>query len=123
MILEPGFQILVAHRRLFENDHSRLFVGVVDAYHDGIALVTGRTWLKDGYSGEYLCKPDFRTKVVAIASGTVIVYRLPSSVDLATFRIEADGQDVVGCDDGGFRMDLNEGAPQPDGRKAQRRPA
>ena len=32
MLLEPGDKILVAHRRLFERDVVRFFLGSVDAY-------------------------------------------------------------------------------------------
>lgn len=80
----------------------------VDAYEAGIARVSGQTWVRDGVRGDYLRKGDERTKIVAIASGTVLVYQLPESVDLdnATFTNGANG---VFLEDGdGFRMNMSE---------------
>lgn len=109
MILEPGAKVLVAHRRLFESDHNRYFTGVVEGYEDGIARVTGRTWVRDGYHGEYKAKSDTRTKIFSLSSGTVIFYQLPAQVDVDELVIETQNVDVVLRDEDGFRMDLTEG--------------
>jgi hypothetical protein len=41
MLLEPEDKVLVVHRRLFEGDHQRFFVGIVENYEEGIAKVSG----------------------------------------------------------------------------------
>lgn len=41
MILTQGSKVLICHRRLFEEDQPRLFVGIADAYEDGLAKVAG----------------------------------------------------------------------------------
>lgn len=122
MILERGIRILIAHRRLFAGDHMRFFTGVVEGYEDGLARITGHTWLRNSYSGTFQCKKDTRTKIVSLTSGTLIVYQLPSTVDMKTLHVEMDDADVFLVDDGGFRMDLTEGllqggSPMP-GRRA-----
>ena len=109
MILEPGFKILIAHRRLFKGDHCRYFTGIVEAYEAGIARVTGHSWLRDGYRGSFTRKDDERTKIVPITSGMVFVYQLPGSVDIAKLEVRTEGTDVVMTDGHGFRMDLTEG--------------
>lgn len=109
MILEPGMKVLIAHRRLFESDHVRFFVGLVEGYENGLSRVTGHTWTRDPYQGKFVRKNDERTKIVAIASGTVIVYQLPAHVSLASLRIESEGNSLVARDEGSFRMDLSEG--------------
>ena len=109
MILEPGVRVLIAHRRLYEGDHMRFFTGVVEGYEAGIARVTGHTWLRDGYSGAFKRKDDTRTKIVSLMSGTLIVYQLPSTIDLASLRVESRNADVHLVDRAGFRMDLTEG--------------
>ena len=57
----------------------------------------------------FTCKEDLRTKIISLSSGTVIVYQLPATVDLESFRVTTEGTDVVARDDGDFRMDLSEG--------------
>ena len=45
MILEVGSKLLVVHRRLFENDKSRYFIGKVEHCEDAVARVSGHTWV------------------------------------------------------------------------------
>lgn len=111
MILEPGMKVLIAHRRLFDGDQPRIFVGTVEGYAEGLARVTGYTWTRDGLRGGYQRKQDLRTKIVALASGTVIVYQLDSGVDLEHLSIGPEGADIVAQDGRGFRMDLTESHP------------
>ena len=47
MILAQGDKVMIVHRRLYQGDNSRYFVGVVDGYSDGIAKVSGHSWLRD----------------------------------------------------------------------------
>ena len=117
MILESGIKVLIAHRRLFESDHVRFFVGTVEGYEDGLARVTGQTWTRDPYQGLYVGKKELRTKIVPIGSGTVIVYQLPGTVRLEHFELSTEGSTLVAHDGADFRMDLSEGqihtAPAP----------
>ncbi|MBI3556288.1 MAG: hypothetical protein HY074_08495 [Deltaproteobacteria bacterium] len=94
MILEEGSKVLIVHRRLFENDHSRFFLGVVDAYEQGVAKVRGNTWIRDTFTAEYFKKEDVRTKLVAVSSGTLMVYELPLETDMQAIRLifEKDGK-------------------------------
>jgi len=52
MILQEGDKIMVVHRRLFENDKARYFIGIVDGYENGIIKVSGHTWIKEQF-GEF----------------------------------------------------------------------
>jgi hypothetical protein len=122
MILETGLPVLIFHRRLYEGDHMRHFLGVVEGYEAGVARVTGHTWVRDAYTGEFLRKNDARTKLISLSSGTLIAYQLPSTVDLDSVRIETSGAEVCVVDDSDFRMDLSEGnlhaAPKDGMRRA-----
>jgi hypothetical protein len=107
-LLTTGSKLLVCHRRLFPEDHSRLFIGTVEMYCDGIAKVSGFTWTRDPRHG-FQKKSDRRTKLVPLASGSVIVYELPETVDVEGVRIEQPGAHLVIATDGEkFRMDLSE---------------
>ena len=115
MILESGVKVLVTHRRLFEGDHTRTFIGTVEGYENGIARVSGYTWIRDGYQGDYRRKADKRTKIFALSSGTVIFYQLPGTVDIERLTIETKLTNVFAVE-GDFRMDLTEGVLHAGGR-------
>ncbi len=109
MILESGSHVLIAHRRLFEADQRRLFVGTVDDYDSGIARITGYTWLRDPVSGVMVRKQDLRTKIVSLSAGTLIVYQLPSDLIVENVLFSMDGHNHLFLEDGkGLRMDLSE---------------
>ena len=109
MVLQEGDRVLLSHRRLFADDSPRFFAGIVDAYEDGIARITGYSWVRDQVRGQILRKEDRRTKIVSIASGTLLVYRLPVFVDIESLRIESGPYREVLLSDGqDFRMDLTD---------------
>lgn len=109
MILEAGSKVLIVHRRLFENDHSRFFLGVVDDYDLGVAKVRGNTWLRDPFTAQFLKKDDLRTKIVAVASGTLMVYELPPETDMKLLRFFTEKGGRLTLSDGKkFMADLSE---------------
>ena len=113
MILECGSKVLVSHRRLFESDQSRYFIGVVEGYEHGVARVSGHTWTRESYRGTVCRKNGIRTKIIALASGTVIVYQLPTGVNMEALVFEHEGTRMYLRDGGTFEMDLTEGHLQP----------
>ncbi len=114
MLFEPNAKILVAHRRLFKEDSDRLFFGELLVFEDGIAKVRGRTFLPDPFRGGYQCKDEVRIKMVAVASGSVMVYELPASVQLENLRVETQGIFTRITDGAGFYLDLTEHMPMAD---------
>ena len=110
-MLEQGEKVLIVHRRLFEKDTPRFFVGEVQAYEEGIIKVRGYTFVKDMFTGSMQKKSDLRTKVMSIVSGTLIVYLLPVTalLDSVIFNLDKDGGLVL-MDGVGFSMDMSEAA-------------
>lgn len=109
MILEKGDLLLVVHRRLFESDGQRYFIGLVESYETGIARVTGHSWVREQIAGVWIQKPEPRTKILALSSGTLIVYQLPPSLSLQKLRMEIQKTDRTVLTDGDkFHMDLTE---------------
>lgn len=109
MILESGNIILITHRRMFEGDLSRYFIGLVDGYEAGIVRATGYSWSVDCLRGEMCRKSDWRTKIFSISSGTLFVYQLPQNLDIDAVTIEHKkhgATELIGND--GFRMDLSD---------------
>lgn len=108
MLLKSGDNILVAHRRLFEKDQSRFFVGRVEAYDAGIVRATGFTYVLDMMSGRVVGKDEPRTKLLALASGTLIVYLLPAEAGPEAVGIVSELGRLVLSDGKGFTMNLSE---------------
>lgn len=114
MILDKGYKILVLQRRLFEEDHARFFVGIVDGYENGVVRATGTSWIRNTYSGKFERKQDLRTKILSIGSGTLVVYQLPSGCDLNALEFQVDAsQNLILTDGASLRMDLSEGWHPP----------
>jgi hypothetical protein len=108
MLLSEGAKLFVCHRRLYSEDHPRFFFGSVEMYSEGIAKVSGFTWTRDPTRG-FQRKSDRRTKLIAVASGNLIVYEIPRGVDVEELRIEQlDAHTIVATDGSNFRMDLSE---------------
>lgn len=108
MLLEKGAKILASHRRLFEGDTARFFVGEVLEYQDGLVKVSGYSWTRDVASGFHR-KSDPRKKIISLSAGTVLVYELPKSVSVSEATIEQSGtHEVVLRDKNGVVMDLSE---------------
>ena len=110
MLLKEGDLILVAHRRLFEKDDARFFVGRVDDYEAGVVKATGHSYVRERMSGRVLEKADVRTKLLSISSGTLIVYQLPSETSLETLKFMAVDGRLSLSNDKGFKMNLMESA-------------
>lgn len=111
MILETGSKVLIVHRRLFEGDQARFFLGTIDGYDSnaGVAKVTGNTWIRDTFSGELLRKEDQRTKILGVANGTLIIYELPPETDLRGVKLEIEKGGRLALTDGKkLRLDLSE---------------
>ena len=109
MIIQPGDKVLVAHRRLFRDDAPRLFLGVVDHYEDGLILVTGHSWIRSPVLGEFYQKTDQRSKIVALGSGSVMVYQLPRDLALDAITIETRDKHQSFLTDGKrFEMDITD---------------
>ena len=119
MILDNGDVILINHRRMFESDTNRTFVGVVDGYEGGVVKVTGYTWCRNHFGGAYQKKEEKRTKIFSISSGLYIIYQLPDALDVEKLYINQTkrGESIL-TDGQEFSMDLSESVTAPDGHKA-----
>ena len=111
MLIEAGDKVMACHRRLYERDEARYFVGVVDAYDAGVARVTGHTFVRDALNGRVIEKADQRTKLLSLSSGALIVYVLPNELDMDSIRFNADDNGrMYLTDEKGFLMNLGESA-------------
>lgn len=106
MLLNEGDNLLIAHRRLFDKDESRFFLGKVVAYDMGLVKVQGHSFVRDVLSGRIIEKAELRTKIFSLTSGTLLVYQLPGTVSMDSFVLTADEGRLHATDGKGFKMNL-----------------
>ena len=109
-MLKDGDLLLLVHRRLFNHDHSRYFIGEVEDYADGLVRVGGYSWLRDPLIPTgYRRKEDLRTKIFSLSSGTVICYVLDANCDPHDLKIFSDEEgDTFLAEGRRIIMDLTE---------------
>lgn len=107
-LLEPGERLLVVHRRLFEGDDNRFFLGEVEAFDAGAVRVTGYSFVRDAVHGAVCRKHELRTKILSLTSGTLLVYVLPRSLNLEQTELHWKDADIRLTDGENFTMNLSE---------------
>ena len=108
MILKPGEKIHVIHRRYFENESRRHFVGTVECYENGLARVGGYVFGLDRVKFTFVKRPELRTRVVALASGDVLVNIIPDHVKLEDVVYKVHNKDLRVTDGSDWYLDLSE---------------
>jgi hypothetical protein len=109
MIIAPGDKLAIAHRRLFAEDRLRFFIGTLEAYEEGMARLTGYSWVHEPFAGTFHRKEGARTKVLPLAAGGFITYVLPGTCAVDAVRFEARGGMLWMTDGMDFRLDMTEG--------------
>jgi hypothetical protein len=107
-ILAPGEKIHVIHRRRFDQEPHRHFVGVVDDYREGVLRMTGHVYAVDTTTYQFIRRPEQRTRVVSVVSGEVIVNVIPASVDLSKITYRQEGSAVRVSDGSDWHLDISE---------------
>lgn len=108
MILETGEKIHVIHRRHFEKDPHRHFIGTVNAYEDGVARVTGHVYTVDPVTFAYVKRKETRIRLLAVSSGDIIVNIIPPSVDFDKITYKQERKAVRVTDGSDWHLDLSE---------------
>ena len=108
MLLKEGDKLLVAHRRLYDKDDVRFFIGRIEGYEAGVVKMKGHSYVRDGMSGQMIGKSEVRTKILSISSGTLLIYQLPDAVDLDLLRFEIAGSALSLTSGEEFTMNLTE---------------
>ena len=107
-ILAPGEKIHVIHRRRFDQEPHRHFVGVVNDYREGVLRMTGHVYAVDTMTYQFIRRPEQRTRVVSVVSGEVIVNVIPVSVDLSKITYRQEGSAVRVSDGSDWHLDISE---------------
>ena len=107
-VLNPGEKIHVIHRRHFEHEPHRHFVGVVNSYVDGVLRMTGNVFSVDSSTFQFVRRPEPRTRVVSVLSGEVIVNVIPPTVDLSKVFYRLEGAVLRVTDGADWHLDISE---------------
>jgi hypothetical protein len=107
-MLKHGDLIFVAHRRLFQSDQVRFFVGQVDEYEAGVVKATGRSYIRDAMVGQVLEKAEKRTKILSLSSGTLIIYQIPEGTRIDALKFVGTEGSLALTDEKDFTMNLSE---------------
>jgi hypothetical protein len=107
-ILSPGEKVHIIHRRNFEKEPHRHFAGVVDAYENGLARVTGHVYTVEQAKFRFIRRPELRTRIVSLLSGDVLMNILPASVDLDKIVYQQETNAVRVTDGSDWHLDLSE---------------
>lgn len=108
MILDNGDAILVSHRRMYEHDDARYFVGRVIACEGDLIKTKGYTFVRDPSSGYVVKKDEQRTKVLSLSSAGFLVYQLPTDINVETTSIQVGEGDAMLVDGSHRLMNLSE---------------
>ncbi len=108
MILQQGEKIHVIHRRHFEKDHHRHFVGTVESYEAGVARVNGHVYTVDPVKFAYVKRPEVRTRIISLVSGDLLVNILPTYVNLDNIVYKQEKSAVRVTDGSDWHLDISE---------------
>jgi hypothetical protein len=107
-LLETGDRIAVIDRKLFRDDNTRLFVGVVEDYENGVARASGFGYHINPYEvAGTERRAEERTRLVAVSSWDV-VYVLPKEIDIGDLQVRRSPKSLVLTDGKSLMMDLSE---------------
>lgn len=108
MILNAGDIVLVSHRRIFERDEARYFLGRTVACEGDLLKLDGFTFARDLANGHMVKKNEWRTKLLSLTSPGYIVYQLPNDVDIEQAYIHNRNGETVLVDGARELMNLSE---------------
>ncbi len=108
MILKPGEKLHVIHRRHFENEAHRHFVGVVEAYEAGVARLTGYVFTVDRVKYTFIKRPEQRTRFISLLAADLLINLIPEDVDLAKIQYKQENKQLRVTDGENWHLDLSE---------------
>ena len=108
MILKQGEKVHIIHRRHYEKDHHRHFIGLVDAYEGGVARVTGHVYTVDPIKFTFVKRAEQRTRLISVSSGDVLVNIIPGKVNLEKIVYKQERKAVRVTDGSEWYLDLSE---------------
>lgn len=106
-VISEGDRIAVIDRRLFRDDNTRIFVGVVEQESEGAIRARGYVYHLSPYEVAGMeRRGDERVRLLSLAAGD-IVYLLPRGQDISSLQLKRSPKSLM-LTDGKFAMDLSD---------------
>jgi hypothetical protein len=106
--VRDGDHILVIDRKLFHDDNTRFFVGVVEEYDDGVMRMRGYPFHLSPYEVTGVERHgEERIRIVPV-SGDLLLYLLPRETELGKMQLRRSPKSLQLTDGGAVTVDLSE---------------
>lgn len=107
-VVKAGDRIMVIDRKLFRDDNTRIFVGVVEEYDEGLVRARGFPFHLSPYEVAGTERHgEERVRVISL-SGEVLFYVLPVEADVDKFQLRRSPKSLTLTDGASFAIDLTE---------------
>ena len=108
MILKTGEKIHVIHRRFFEKEARRHFIGTVEFYESGVARASGYVFGIDRVKFTFERHAELRTRLISIVAGNVLVNVIPDFVNIEAVTYKMVKKNLRVTDGSDWYLDLSE---------------
>ncbi len=106
--LREGDRILVIDHKLFKDDNTRLFVGVVEEYDEAIIRVRGFPFHLNPYEISGVERHgEERVRIVSLTAGD-LMYLLPRELDISKLQLRRSPKSLMLTDGSVMSLDLSE---------------
>ncbi len=105
--IRDGDRVVVIDRRLFRDDNTRIFVGIIEEFDEGVIRARGHVFHVSPYevAGQER-RGDERVRIISLAAGDII-YMLPREQDIAKLQLKRSPKSMS-LTDGAYAMDLSD---------------
>jgi hypothetical protein len=106
--IRDGDRLVIIDRKLFRDDNTRIFVGVVEEYDDGVVRARGFSFHVNPYevAGTESHGAE-RVRVISLGVGDVF-YLLPRETDISKLHLRRSPKTLTLGDGAGMTLDLGE---------------
>jgi hypothetical protein len=107
-VINEGDRVLVIDRRLFKDDNTRLFVGIVEEYDGSAIRVLGFPFHLNPYeiSGSER-HGEARARIISLTAGD-LVYLLPRDIEPDKLQLRRSPKSLMLTDNDQMSLDLSE---------------
>ncbi len=107
-LVQTHERMLVVDRKLFSDDNTRLFIGVVEDHDGGVVRLRGYAYHINPYEvAGTERRAEERVRVISLSAGDII-YILPREIDIATVQVRRSPKQLIVSDGKSLVFDLSE---------------
>jgi len=105
--IRDGDRVVLVDKRVFRDDNTRVFVGIVEEFDDGVVRARGFGYHVSPYEVAGMeRRGEERVRVISLAAGDIL-YLLPRDQDITKLQLKRSPKSMA-LTDGKFAMDLSD---------------